>query len=135
MLSRKEIFPETYLPAAEEVIDSGRALARDWGVGACEFLVAQNCASESVYKKRCMARGKIMQHAHMGFRDPKKSLRAYAEIYERCLSRGVEIDRYGICLDWSMGYPLALRADRLKGTGLILNSPEASLVACLLLSC
>jgi methylmalonyl-CoA mutase cobalamin-binding subunit len=37
---------------------------------------------------------------------------------------GYRVDRYGICLDWSMGYPAARRADMPRGTGLILEEPE-----------
>ncbi len=65
-----------------------------------------------------------MQHAQIGFRDAAKSRSAFADIFERCSGHGVTIDRYGICLDWSMGYPRDDRADRPKGTGLILDDPE-----------
>lgn len=65
-----------------------------------------------------------MQHAQIGYRDPEKSCRAYNEIFETCESAGVHVDRYGLCLDWSMGYPREQRADGQRGTGLILTEPE-----------
>src|SRR5688500_12416626 len=37
---------------------------------------------------------------------------------------GYRVDRYGICLDWSMGYPRAMRKDMPCGTGLIMNETE-----------
>ena len=51
----------------------------------------------------------VMQHAQIGYRDKAKSRRAYAEIWEALDKQGLRVDRYGICLDWSMGYPRAQR--------------------------
>ena len=67
-----------------------------------------------------MQSGRLMFHAQIGYRDPEQSRRAWAEIYEGCAP-----DRYGICLDWSMGYPAHLRRGKPRGTGLILDTPEA----------
>ena len=50
-----------------------------------------------------------MMHAQIGFREPAKSQRAWAEIWEALDKAGHRVDRYGICLDWSMGYPRAKR--------------------------
>ena len=63
---------------------------------------------------------RLMFHAQIGYRDPEQSRRAWAEIYEGCAP-----DRYGICLDWSMGYPAQQRRGKPRGTGLILDTPEA----------
>lgn len=62
-----------------------------------------------------------MQHAQIGFRDFDKSRRAWAEIYETCQKQNVLVDRYGICLDWTMGLPRDLRDEKWRGTGLILE--------------
>jgi methylmalonyl-CoA mutase cobalamin-binding subunit len=71
-----------------------------------------------------MAKGAIMLHAQFGYRSLAKSQRAYAEIYEQLAKAGYRVNRYGICLDWSMGYPAAHRANMPRGTGLILEKPE-----------
>ncbi len=123
-LERKTILPETQLPDADETIQAGRALARDWNVGSCSFLTEFDVRCEAEFKRAQMARGEIMQHAQVGFRDPEKSRRAWAEIYEKCDKEGVGVDRYGICLDWSMGYPRDSRTDKMRGTGLILEDIE-----------
>jgi hypothetical protein len=65
-----------------------------------------------------------MQHAQIGWRSLAKSRDAWARIYEACAARGVSVDRYGICLDWSMGIPRGQRKDAMRGTGLILDTPE-----------
>ena len=123
--SKKDLLPEHELPDVKEIISHGRLLANDWRVQSCEFLKAHHCGSEREYKIRQMERGKVMQHAHMGFRDVGKSERAFSEIYETVLKSGVEVDRYGICLDWSMGFPRDIRDQQIQGTGVILRDAEA----------
>ena len=54
----------------------------------------------------------IMFHAQVGYRDLEHRRRACAEVYERLSAEGYSVDRYGICLDWSMGYPAAQRRGR-----------------------
>jgi methylmalonyl-CoA mutase cobalamin-binding subunit len=102
----------------------GRALARDWRVGRTPFLEAADVACEADYKRAMAARGRIMQHAHIGFRSVDRTVGAIAEVHETCARRGVTVDRFGITLDWSMGYPASARAGRGQGTGIVLNGPE-----------
>jgi methylmalonyl-CoA mutase cobalamin-binding subunit len=71
-----------------------------------------------------MADGRVMSHAQIGWRDPTKSIRAYREIWETCDRAGHRVDRYGLCLDWSMALPRALRAKAQRGTGMILRGPD-----------
>ena len=86
----------------------------------CPFLDLHGVASEVEFKRRAMQSGRLMFHAQIGYRDPEQSRRAWAEIHEGCAP-----DRYGICLDWSMGYPARLRHGKPRGTGLILDSADA----------
>ena len=123
VLDRSAILPEPELPPGSELLAEGRDLARTHSVGRCPFLVDHRIASESEYKRQRMAAGAVMFHAQFGFRSFEKSRRAYAEIAERVDSAGYRIDRYGICLDWSMGYPARQREGMPHGTGLILDSP------------
>lgn len=123
-LTREEIFPEASLPDAVALIEEGRAMAKTVTVGTSPFLEAHGVASEAEYKRKAMASGRIMMHAQIGFRDPAKSCRAYREIWEALDRAGYRVDRYGICLDWSMGYPRAKRKDMPRGTGLIMQEVE-----------
>lgn len=124
MLSRTDILPEPELPDARELIARGHALAQDWQVQPGAFLKHHGVACEAAHKRAMAADGKLMQHAQIGWRDPAKSGDAWAEIHDRCAARNVSIDRYGICLDWSMGIPRDDRKRAMRGTGLILNAPE-----------
>ncbi len=124
MLRRVDVFPEAELPSAAEVIARGRALVRDAQVRPGRFLTHFDVPSEAEYKRRRMADGVIMQHAQIGFRDKEKSRRAWFEIWEALDKQGLRVDRYGICLDWSMGYPSAQRGTLGRGTGMILEGIE-----------
>ncbi len=123
-LERRAVIPESELTPAEDLLGAGRALAETWRVGPSEFLKAVGEPSEAAYKRAQAAAGRIMRHAQIGYRDPAKNRRAYGEIYGRCESAGARIDRYGLCLDWSMGYPRARREEGVRGTGMILEGPE-----------
>ncbi len=131
-LDRKSIFPEPDLPRVADLLAEGQRLARSATVGRSSFLSAHGVSSESEYKRRQAAEGTLMFHAQFGYRSLAKSRRAYAEIYERLAQAGYRVDRYGICLDWSMGYPAGQRADMPRGTGMILRGPEdfSSLTQC-----
>jgi len=122
---RDEVRRETLLP--EGAIDGAAALARGRaraaGVtpGPSPFLAHHGLASELAFKRRRMAEGRMMFHAQIGYRRLDDSRRAWAEIHQRLDSHGWAPDRYGICLDWSMGYPVAARRGKPRGTGLILD--------------
>ncbi len=112
------------LPDVAGLMAQGRALARQWTVAPCPFLTQHGVACEADYKRLTAASGRLMQHAQIGWRSLSKSSEAWARIHETCAARGVSVDRYGICLDWSMGIPRDARAHAMRGTGLILGGPE-----------
>lgn len=114
------IFDGTPRPHGRELLNEGRALAKDWRLGPSAFLRAEGFRSEYDFKLAAMARGQVMQHAQIGFRDPLKSRQAYAEIFDTCAAQGVKVSRYGLCLDWSMALPRDLRKTAQRGTGMIL---------------
>lgn len=111
-------------PRGADLLSEGRALSHDWRVGPSAFLSHYGIASERDYKLAAMASGRVMSHAQIGWRDPAKSIRAYCEIWETCDKAGHRVDRYGLCLDWSMALPRAMRAKAQRGTGMILRGPE-----------
>ncbi|HEV3175531.1 MAG TPA: hypothetical protein VGZ72_06055 [Stellaceae bacterium] len=123
-LDRAQVFPEAQLPDAGALIAEGRKTAETVKVGKSPFLEAFGVGSEADYKRRSVEQGRVMMHAQIGFRAPDKSRRAYAEIWEAVDQAGHRVDRYGICLDWSMGYPRARRKDMPRGTGLIMAEIE-----------
>ncbi|MEM8877397.1 MAG: cobalamin-dependent protein [Pseudomonadota bacterium] len=112
------------LSPGNHLLAEGRAMARDWRVGRCTFLDSEQVRSEAEYKRREAARGRIMQHAHIGFRKVDRTVAAMAELHQAADRSGVKIDRFGITLDWAMGYPPDLRDQATRGTGIVLSGPE-----------
>jgi len=117
LLSEAEIDGRAWLAA-------GRARAETLMPGRCPFLEARGVASELEEKRRAMAAGRLTFHAQIGYRSLAESRTAWREIHDRLAGRGWAPDRYGICLDWSMGLPAAERAGGQQGTGLILQRAE-----------
>ncbi|MEQ8602910.1 MAG: hypothetical protein RIB45_06295 [Marivibrio sp.] len=118
------IFPDGAPPPGREAVEEGRAAARAVRVGESAFLSAVGAPSEAAFKEREAAADRIMQHAQIGYRSLARSVEAARTIHARTAEAGGRVDRYGICLDWSMGYPRAERKGRPRGTGLILEDPE-----------
>lgn len=112
------------LAPGAELLARGRALARDWRLGPAPFLRENGVASEAEYKRRMAATGRIMQHAHIGFRNVERTVWGIAEVHAQAARHGARVDRFGITLDWSMGYPQAMRAKATRGTGIVLQGPE-----------
>ncbi|MBB3966781.1 cobalamin-dependent protein [Rhizobium metallidurans] len=112
------------LRAGRELLNAGRDMARIWRLGTCMFLAETGVGSEAAWKTRCAAEGRVMQHAHIGFRDVNRTIEAIRTVHETCARSGVTVDRFGITLDWSMGYPEAMRAKASRGTGIVLSGPE-----------
>ena len=102
LLKRSELLPESNLPAAAELLSDGKAMAKDWQLQSNPFLGHYQVDCEYDYNRQRMAERRVMQHAQIGFRDLDRSCEAYAMIWEECASRDITVDRYGICLDWSM---------------------------------
>jgi hypothetical protein len=123
-LDRKQIFPETDLPDIDTLLGEAERLSHIVNLGSCPFLTTYDVKSESEYKRQRSSEGTIMLHGQIGYRDLTKSKLAYTKIYDEIATAGYRIDRYGICLDWSMGYPASLRANMPQGTGLILKKPK-----------
>lgn len=108
----------------KDLLAEGRALASDWKLGKSLFLEVHDLASEAEYKRQMMADNVIMQHAHIGFRSVARTTDSMASLHDKAGKKGFRIDRFGITLDWTMGYPPDQRADRVRGTGIVLNNAE-----------
>lgn len=106
------------------LLDAGRAMARDWTLGESLFLKTMQVASEAAFKRRAIAERRIMQHAHIGFRSVGRTTEAIRQVFDTTARHGATVDRFGITLDWSMGYPIAERTARGRGTGIVLAGAE-----------
>ncbi|WP_166415657.1 cobalamin-dependent protein [Cochlodiniinecator piscidefendens] len=123
-LSRDEIFPEKDLPTGHDLLVDGAFAASDWVVGQGAFQRAYSVQNEIDYKTAMMSEGRVMQHAHLGYRSLERTLDAIKSIHTTCSQKGARVDRIGLCLDWSMGYPQGEREKGMRGTGVLLNRAE-----------
>ncbi|MGB1239275.1 MAG: hypothetical protein ACPG4U_13740, partial [Pseudomonadales bacterium] len=109
MIDRASVLGTAQMVPGKVLLQQGTELLSHWSLGQCAFIRHYGVDSEVEYKRQQQALGRVMQHAHIGFRDPAKTVRACDEVYTRCAEKNVRVDRFGLCLDWSMGYPLELR--------------------------
>ena len=123
-LDRKQILPETDLPDINELLGEAERLSQTVNLGSCPFLTTYDVKSESEYKRLRSSEDLIMLHGQIGYRSFSKTKLAYSKIHNQIEAAGYRIDRYGICLDWSMGYPADIRTKMPQGTGLILNKSK-----------
>jgi hypothetical protein len=123
MPSLEELVPSA-LTSGTELIALGRAEAQTWKLGTSRFMRESGFDSEAAYKRKMAAGRQTMQHAHIGFRNVDRTIAAMRDIHEHCARGGVRVDRFGITLDWSMGYPERYRRSAGRGTGIVLTGPE-----------
>lgn len=93
-------------------------------IGVSGFCRSVGLASEYDYKRRCVATGKIMYHAHIGLNTWDATLRALAHVVGELAASGHVLDRFGLCLDRAMSLPEARRDSIPRETGPVLSSDE-----------
>jgi len=123
-LDRADVLPEVQLPRGADILAQGRRAAERITVGRSPFLEHYGVRSEAEYKRREADAGRIMFHAHIGFRDPAKTREAWARLYEAVEKAGHRLDRFGLSFDWCMGFPLSQRKAPMHGTGMVLGELE-----------
>ena len=113
-----------FLPSSGEAVAAGRDLAAGITIGRSSFLEKTGFLSELEYKRDCMKNGRVMVHAHIGLSTWKDTKRALIELHAAAEERGMQIDRFGLCLDRRMALPLDYRKRVPRETGPTLDSPE-----------
>ena len=112
------------LRSGTELLREGKDLQRSWRLGTSRFMREHDVSSEAEWKRRAIADRRVMQHAHIGFRDVGRTIEGIKAVHGNCSAEGISVDRFGITLDWSMGYPESLRSTAGRGTGIVLSGPE-----------
>lgn len=123
MLSKKDLLPNE-LPDLKSILAEGKKISSGIKIGKTLFMEKHNIQSEVEYKLKCMAEGRIMRHANVGWNSWEETKKGASYIYEELTRRGLVMDRIGFILDWVMGVPQELRHKVPKGTGLVFNSPD-----------
>lgn len=117
-------FNEKDLPDVKTIKDRGDKLAKEVTIKETEFMRHYGVKSEGEYKRRCMKEGHIMKHSHTGWNSIEYSAETFKKIYNTLKDAGSYVDRFGVCLDGSMGVPEEDRDKVVVGSGQVYRSDE-----------
>lgn len=117
-------FNEKDLPDMKTILAEGHKRAEQVSIPETLFMKKHGVKSEAEYKKKMMAEHKVMTHAHIGWADVQYTAKAFREIYDKLSSVGYTLDRFGVCLDGSMGVPEKYRDRIIVGSGQTYRTPE-----------
>ncbi len=117
-------FNEKELPDMKTLLSEGEKIAKTVTIGESLFMKTYGVRSEAEYKRKMMQTGHVMKHTHIGWNSVSATAEGFQKIYEALMESGSYVDRFGVCLDGSMGVPAEYR-DRIQvGTGQVYKTPE-----------
>ncbi|MCI8848290.1 MAG: methylmalonyl-CoA mutase [Oscillibacter sp.] len=117
-------FNEKELPDMKTLLSEGEKIAKTVTIGESLFMKTYGVRSEAEYKRKMMQTGHVMKHTHIGWNSVSATAEGFQKIYEALKESGSYVDRFGVCLDGSMGVPAEYR-DRIQvGTGQVYKTPE-----------
>ncbi len=117
-------FNEKELPDMKHLLSEGEKIAKTVTIGESLFMKTYGVRSEAEYKRKMMQTGHVMKHTHIGWNSVSATAEGFQKIYEALKESGSYVDRFGVCLDGSMGVPAEYR-DRIQvGTGQVYKTPE-----------
>ncbi len=117
-------FNEKELPDMKTLLSEGEKIAKTVTIGESLFMKTYGVRSEAEYKRKMMQTGHVMKHTHIGWNSVSATAEGFQKIYEALKESGSYVDRFGVCLDGSMGVPAEYQ-DRIQvGTGQVYKTPE-----------
>ena len=87
-----ELISPRLRPGAD-LLAEGRAMAREWRVGGSPFMTQYGVRCEAEWKRKASAEKRIMQHAHIGFRDVNSTIEGIRTMDGTCADGGITVDR------------------------------------------
>ncbi|MGI6211377.1 MAG: cobalamin B12-binding domain-containing protein [Anaerovoracaceae bacterium] len=120
----KRRFNEKELPDMKTIRDNAKKIASGITIGETLFMKKYGVRSESEYKKKMMAEGKIMKHSVIGYNSWKATADGMRKIYNELRDRGSYIDRIGTICDWIMGVPEKYRSMFSASGSMILHDQD-----------
>lgn len=117
-------FNEKELPDMKTLLSEGEKIAKTVTIGESLFMKTYGVKSEAEYKRKMMQTGHVMKHTHIGWNSVSATAEGFRKIYEALKESGSYVDRFGVCLDGSMGVPAEYRERIQVGTGQAYKTPE-----------
>lgn len=117
-------FNEKDLPDMKTLIGEGEKIAKGVTIGQSLFMKTYGVKSEAEYKRKMMESGHVMKHSHIGWNSVEYTAEGFHTIYDALKADGTYIDRFGVCLDGSMGVPEKYRHLIQVGSGQVYRNPD-----------
>ncbi len=117
-------FNEKELPDMKTLLSEGEKIAKTITIGESLFMKTYGVKSEVEYKRKMMQTGHVMKHTHIGWNSVSATAEGFQKIYEALKETGSHVDRFGVCLDGSMGVPEKYRHLIQVGTGQVYKTPD-----------
>ena len=117
-------FNEKDLPDMKTIKDDAKKLASGITIGKTLFLKEKGFSSEIEYKKKMMEEHKITKHSVIGWSNWKVTEEGIQQVYNGLKEAGSHIERFGFCLDWTMGVPKEYRHMFQESGSLVLDTQE-----------
>ena len=117
-------FNEKELPDMKTLIDEGHKIANSITIGESEFMRYYGVKSEAEYKRKMMESGHVMKHTHIGWANVAYTAEGFHKIYDALKEAGSYVDRFGVCLDGTMGVPAEFRDKIQAGAGQVYRNKE-----------
>ena len=119
-------FDEKNLPDLKTLLSNANKIAQKTVIGESLFMKTHHVRSEAEYKRKMMSQnhGHIMKHSHIGWNSLSFTMEGFHKIYDELLISGSYVDRFGVCLDGTMGLPEKYRDRMQVGSGQIYKTPD-----------
>ena len=115
-------FNEKDLPDMKTILGDAANIAKGVTIGESAFMRAYGVKSEAEYKRKMMEAGHVMKHSHIGWNSVEYTAEGFHTIYNALKESGTYIDRFGVCLDGTMGVPAQYRDKLQVGSGQVYRS-------------
>lgn len=123
-LNFKRRFNEKDLPDMKTLLSEANSIANNITIGESLFMKVNGVRSEAEYKRKMMASGHIMKHSHIGWNNVVFTAEGFHTIYDELQKTGSYVDRFGVCLDGTMGLPAHLRNKLQVGSGQVYRTAD-----------
>ncbi|MEG0779263.1 MAG: cobalamin-dependent protein [Oscillospiraceae bacterium] len=117
-------FQEKDLPDMHTLLGEGKKLAASVTIGQTLFMRTHQVKSEAEYKRKMMSAKHIMKHSHIGWNSVAATGDGFEKIYNALQAAGSYVDRFGVCLDGTMGVPEQYRGSFQVGTGQVYRNAD-----------
>ena len=105
------------LPKGRELLEEGRKIAGTFSVGRSLICREFGASSESDYKRKMTAEGRVMTCMNIGAQNWPETRKGLQRVWDESTKKGFRIDRFTFQMDRRMGLPREIWEKAAKETG------------------